>query len=45
MLYIVTAENRRLFENDLIEMHRQRKSVFVDRFGWKVPVVGDMEID
>jgi N-acyl-L-homoserine lactone synthetase len=26
-------------------MHQQRKAVFVDRQGWNVPVIGDMEID
>lgn len=45
MIFVVTAENRRLFESDLTEMHRQRKTVFVDRIGWKIPVVTDMEID
>lgn len=45
MIIVVNAENRRLFEADLIEMHRQRKIVFVDRAGWKIPVVADREID
>jgi len=45
MLFIVTAENRSLFAAELIEMHRQRKRVFVDGLGWNVPVVGDMEVD
>lgn len=45
MIFIVNAENRSLFERDLIEMHRQRKQVFVDQAGWNVPVIGDMEID
>jgi acyl-homoserine lactone synthase len=45
MLFIVTAENRSLFADELAEMHRQRKCVFVDGLGWKVPVVNDMEID
>lgn len=45
MIFIVNAENRSLFEPDLIEMHRQRKAVFVDDAGWSVPVVGDLEID
>jgi acyl-homoserine lactone synthase len=30
---------------ELIEMHRQRKTVFVDQQGWQVPVIGDMEVD
>lgn len=45
MLFIVTAENRSLFADELAEMHRQRKRVFVDGLGWKIPVVNDMEID
>jgi acyl-homoserine lactone synthase len=45
MIFIVNAENRALFEAELIEMHRQRKEVFVDEAGWRVPVIGDMEID
>jgi acyl-homoserine lactone synthase len=45
MILIINAENRSLFELELIEMHRQRKAVFVDGYGWKVPVKGDMEMD
>lgn len=45
MLFIVTAENRAFFAPDLLEMHRQRKRVFVDGAGWSVPVVNDMELD
>lgn len=45
MIVVVTAENRRLFEADLMEMYRQRKIVFVDRAGWKIQVVADQEID
>lgn len=45
MIIVVNAENRRLFESDLAEMHRQRKTVFVDRAGWAVPVIGDLEVD
>jgi acyl-homoserine lactone synthase len=45
MFFIVTAENRSLFAAEIAEMHRQRKRVFVDGFGWKIPVVSDMEID
>ena len=45
MIFIANAENRWQFEDDLAEMHRQRKSVFVDRIGWKLPVVSDLEID
>jgi acyl-homoserine lactone synthase len=45
MVLIINAENRSLFESEIIEMHRQRKAVFVDRQGWNVPVIGDMEVD
>lgn len=45
MIFIVNAENRRLFAPELHEMHRQRKAVFVDSIGWDIPVIGDMEID
>lgn len=45
MIFIVTAENRACFEQDLLQMHRHRKAVFVDRIGWNVPVVDDLEID
>lgn len=45
MIVVINAENRRLFEADLSEMYRQRKTVFVDRAGWKIPVVADQEID
>ena len=45
MIVVVNEENRRLFEADLVQMCRQRKTVFVDSAGWKIPVLGDMEMD
>ncbi|MGH2447686.1 MAG: acyl-homoserine-lactone synthase [Chloroflexota bacterium] len=45
MIFVVDAANRRHFAADLLTMHRQRKAVFVDRAGWKVPVIADQEID
>lgn len=45
MIFIVDAGNRRLFQPDLDEMHRQRKAVFVDRIGWRLPTTKDAEID
>lgn len=45
MIFLVNAENRAQFAADLVEMHSQRKIVFVDRAGWTVPVLGDSEID
>lgn len=45
MIFVVDAANRRHFAADLATMHRHRKAVFVDGAGWKIPVVGDQEID
>ncbi len=45
MIHIVNAENRDLFDADLSTMYRHRKATFVDRLGWRVPVVADQEID
>ena len=45
MIFVVNAENCRLFQADLIEMCRQRKTVFVDGAGWEIPVIVDMEMD
>lgn len=45
MIFVVNAENHRLFQADLVQMCRQRKAVFVDRSGWEIPVIGDLEMD
>ena len=45
MIFLVNAENRVQFAADLMDMHSQRKIVFVDRAGWTVPVLGDSEVD
>ncbi len=45
MIYIVTAENRDLFQADLSAMHRHRKHTFVDTLGWHLPTRADQEID
>jgi acyl-homoserine lactone synthase len=46
VIHVVTAANRADHAALLREMHRDRKRVFVDRFGWNVPVVdGELEID
>lgn len=45
MIFVVNAENHRLFQADLVQMCQQRKAVFVDGAGWEIPVIGDMEID
>lgn len=45
MILIINSENRRRFAAELADMHRQRKVVFVDRAGWRLPVQGDAEVD
>lgn len=45
MILVVDGGSRRHFAVDIAAMHCQRKVVFVDRAGWKVPVVADREID
>jgi acyl-homoserine lactone synthase len=45
MILVVNAENHGPFQADLVQMCRQRKTVFVDGAGWKIPVIGDMEMD
>jgi acyl-homoserine lactone synthase len=45
MVFIVNAENRHLFEHDLLEMHAQRRRVFVERLGWPLPSSGALESD
>jgi N-acyl-L-homoserine lactone synthetase len=45
MVFIVTAENRHMFESDLLEMHQQRRRVFVEGLGWPLPLNGAMELD
>ena len=45
MIFLVNGTNRAQFAADLAQMHRHRKTVFVDRAGWKLPAVSDQEID
>jgi N-acyl-L-homoserine lactone synthetase len=46
MLYVVTQQNRTDFARPLREMYGDRKTVFVDRLGWRLPMVdGELEID
>lgn len=45
MILIINAENRQRFASELADMHRQRKIVFIDRAGWRLPVRGDVEVD
>lgn len=45
MIQIITAENRHLFRHVLMEMHTQRKAVFVDEMKWPLDVSSGIEID
>jgi len=45
MLHIVTKRNRELYRDELSDMFRVRKAVFVDDLGWKLPVTDGLEID
>jgi acyl-homoserine lactone synthase len=45
MIHIVTSENRHLFRHALMEMHRQRKTVFIDQMGWELDAPEGLEID
>lgn len=45
MIFVVDAASRRHFAADLAAMHCHRKTTFVDHARWKVPVVGDQEVD
>jgi len=41
MIHVVTAANRRFYEPQLLQMHRQRKTIFIDRRGWKALTVAE----
>lgn len=45
MIHIITAENRRHFHHALMEMHRQRKAVFIDDLKWRLDEQAGLEID
>jgi acyl homoserine lactone synthase len=45
VIHLVTAENRSLYEQELTDLHRARKMVFVDQLGWKLRTIDGMEID
>jgi acyl-homoserine lactone synthase len=45
MILVADAGSRGRFAAELAAMHRQRKTVFVDRAGWNIPVVADREVD
>lgn len=45
MIHIITEENRHLFHHALVEMHRQRKSIFIDQLRWGLEAPQGLEID
>ncbi len=45
MIHIVTAENRHHYHHALMEMHRQRKEVFIDQLKWRLEESAGIEID
>ncbi len=45
MIHIVTAENRRHYHHALMEMHRQRKEVFIDQLKWRLDESAGIEVD
>lgn len=46
MIDLVLPESRLGFAAALMEMHHDRKRVFVDRFGWRLPAKGSwLEVD
>lgn len=46
MIDLVLPESRFGFAAALMEMHHDRKKVFIDRFGWRLPAKGSwLEID
>lgn len=45
MIKIVTSENRALYKLELLEMHKQRKAVFVDELKWPLECDSGLEID
>ena len=45
MLQVISGAGRACAAPLVEQMHRDRKRVFVDRLGWRVPVEGDLEID
>lgn len=44
-MHLIDAGNRHLYGPELEDMHRARKQIFVDGFGWDLPIVNGMDID
>lgn len=46
MVQVVRGAARHQFEGAVADMHRDRKRVFVDRLGWRIPISeGELEVD
>lgn len=45
MIHIVTADNRRLYRHALMEMHSQRKRLFIDEMKWALDGSSGFEVD
>jgi N-acyl-L-homoserine lactone synthetase len=45
VIHIITEDNRRVFNDALTQMHRQRKALFVDSMKWPLETCADLEID
>lgn len=45
MIHIITQDNRHLFRDLIVEMHRQRKRLFIDNLGWTLDAPDGLEID
>lgn len=45
MIHVATSANRHLYGAALAEMHRQRKAIFIDAYGWKLEVRDGGEYD
>jgi acyl-homoserine lactone synthase len=45
VIHIVNAENRSQFHHALMDMHRQRKTVFIDEMKWRLEAPEGLEID
>lgn len=46
MIDVIMPEYRAAFASELVQMHRDRREVFVDALGWDLPIAGSwLEVD
>jgi acyl homoserine lactone synthase len=45
VIHLVTAENARAYEAEILDLHHARKRVFVDQLGWKLRLRDGAEYD